>query len=174
MGFFIHPYAIRVDAVRSAVGSASAPLGERLAKIEMSPAEHELAHALLRGEPAAGDKALAALERLVQALGGEFLTNDQWAPFRSAWLSDVDDALAQAGVEGRVSSLVYGPSPVLIPGTAENHAAAVDGAKVEATLARFAGWERARQPERRGAGQVVSWLEHARAHGKGLITFFIW
>lgn len=173
MGFFIHPYAVRVDAVRAAVGSASAPLGARLSQLEMSPVVHDRAHALLRGDPVHGEGGLAALEQIVRALGGELLENDQWAPFRSAWPDDVDHALAAAGVVGRVSALVYGPPLVLIPGAGAAAVTGLDGRRVHGVLKDFAGWERARSPEREAAGQVVSWLEAARARETGLLTFLI-
>ena len=174
MAFFIHPYAVRMDAVRGALGSGSAPLLRRIDGLGLDPAAHLRVTQLIQGEPPRGDADAVALEHIVRAVGGESLDNSQWAPFRSAWLQDVDAALGAAGVEGRVSNLVFGSPPSPLPGMADIIVSTTEHDAVERVLARFEGWERVQSPEQAAVAQVRGWLTRAQATGRGLITFHIW
>lgn len=174
MAFFIHPYAVRIDAVRGALGSASAPLLRRVDALGLEPAAQLRVSQLIQGEPPRGDADAVALEHLVRAVGGEFLHNSQWAPFKSAWMVDVDAALQAAGVQAQVSSLVFGSPPSPIPGLADIIVSTTEHDQVAAALARFDGWERVTEPEREAAAQARGWLARALAAGRGLITFHIW
>lgn len=174
MAFFIHPYAARIDAVRGALGSGSAPLLRRIDGLGLSPAAHLRLTQLIQGEPPRGDGDAVALEQLVRAVGGQFLDNSEWAPFRSAWLQDVDAALQAAGVEARVANLVFGSPPSPIPGLADIIVSTTEHDAVADELARFEGWERVKAPEREAVAQVRGWLVSAQAAGRGLITFHIW
>ena len=174
MAFFIHPYAVRVDAVRGALGSGSAPLLRRVDALGLDPGRHLRVTQLVQGEPPRGDADAVALEHIVRAVGGELLDNSQWAPFKSAWLQDVDAALAAAGVRARVSNLVFGPPPSPMPGLADILVATTEHDAVAEALARFDGWERVKAPEQEAVAQVRGWLTRALASGRGLITFHIW
>jgi hypothetical protein len=174
VAFFIHPYAVRIDAVRGALGSESAPLLRRVDRLGLDPAAHLRVTQLIQGDPPRGDADAVALEHVVRAVGGEFLDNSQWAPFRSAWLQDVDAALQAAGVEARVSTLVFGTPPSPLPGMADIIVSATEHDAVAGVLARFEGWERVSGAEHAAVAQVRGWLDHAQATGRGLITFHIW
>ena len=174
LAFFIHPYAVRVDAVRGALGSGSAPLLRRIDGLGLDPARHLRLTQLIQGDAPHGDGDAVALEQLVRAVGGEFLDNSQWAPFRSVWLQDVDAALEAAGVKARVSSLVFGAPPSPLPGMADIIVSTTEHDDVARVLARFEGWERVKAPERDAVAQVRGWLTRAQAAGRGLITFHIW
>lgn len=115
MSYAIHPYAISVAAIKKCVGSYDARLLKKLNRQfrnefgeideldeDAIPVEQALSHLVMGGQldERSGFKYGYALKFLCEYFG-KMLTNECWSSVGWDWIEEIDNALADVGVDGK-------------------------------------------------------------------------
>ena len=209
MSYAIHPYAVPLPKLDAAIGSKDESLLETIAEwagdeldtldelfeedrenydepeeegFVDPPTIRDALRDLIFAEP--HDNQIAArryvfLIELLCRYYGEFLSNDQWSPFKADWLTDVDDALAAAGVPPTyaLTRLTAGGAPVKVPAYREESPSVgyLRGPDVAAARRAFdaAGLSTKLSPDvLESVDQVRGWLGDCERTGRDLVCFF--
>jgi alkylation response protein AidB-like acyl-CoA dehydrogenase len=209
MSYAIHPFAVPLPELDAAIGSKDQALletitewaGDELDTLDeqfdedredydepeaegfddpptMRDALRDLIFAAPHDNQIAARRYVYLLELLCRYYG-EFLSNDQWSPFKAAWMSDVDDALSAAGVPAAfsVTHLTAGGAPVKVPRYLEESPSVghLRGASVAAARKAFdaAGLPAKLSPDVfESVDQIRQWLGECERSGRDLVCFF--
>ncbi|MFE1896937.1 hypothetical protein [Streptomyces yangpuensis] len=148
-----------------------------------APTASEALEAVVNGGPFSGEAGHAfqygyAFRRIC-AMGGPFLDNDCFSPYRGDWLSMVDEGLRTVNVTAvSVADFEYGGLPAGLPYTNIPGCGEWSAADCERALEQFEEGERlglTPAPDREVAeavAQVIGWLRRVpRGSGYGIIGF---